>query len=78
MSAQKCGGCRDLGQHIRWCPEVVGPQAARFGQQSERIEALADEVGASAPEVANLLYSASGLARIHAEARAKRWREDRR
>jgi len=78
MSAQRCGGCRDLGQHIRWCPEVVGPSAARLGQQSERIEALADEVGGSALDVANPLYSAASLARVYAEARAKHWREGRR
>ena len=38
-----CGGCNDLGAHARWCPEVHGRLAARYGSQASKAEALADE-----------------------------------
>ena len=44
-----CGGCNDLGAHTRWCPEVHGRLAARYGSQASKAEALADEVGADKP-----------------------------
>lgn len=66
-----CGGCNDLGAHVKWCPAKNGRLAAMYGRQASRAEALADEVGGNVPEAANALYRAAGLlleaARIAAE-----------
>lgn len=72
-----CGGCNDLGAHKRWCPEVHGRLAARYGSQASKAEALADEVGANCPQAANALYRAAGeLARAaqHASDQHHAWK----
>lgn len=52
----KCGGCRDLGAHARWCPEVVGHKASKLGQASEQADALGDFIGSTDPALANAAY----------------------
>lgn len=69
-----CGGCRDLGAHRRWCPEQVGPRAARLGDAAERAESLADQIGALDPAAANDCYRASGRLRERATHEAILWK----
>jgi len=66
-TANPCGGCTGMGAHKRWCEKVVGWHARRLGIQSERAEALADEIGASVPSAANACYWAAS--RLSEEAR---------
>lgn len=54
-----CGGCNDLGAHTRWCPERVGPTAARLGAASERADSLGDFIGGADPHLANEAYRLS-------------------
>lgn len=56
-----CGGCKGLGSHWRWCPEIVGALAHHAGVQAERAESLADQVGSNCAGAANHLYRAASL-----------------
>jgi len=73
----RCGGCRDLGAHIRWCPEVVGPTAARLGDLADQAEDVADRVGPLWPDTANWLYTFAARARAKAQLAAEQWRAGR-
>jgi hypothetical protein len=67
----------DLGAHSRWCPERVGPIAARFGALSERAESLADAIGGLHPNAANHVYRASEDLRVRATREASAWKATR-
>lgn len=68
-----CGGCNDLGAHTRWCPEVVGPKAARLGTEGDRADVMGDRL-AFAPQLANLAYELSGKLWLAAAAEARQHR----
>ena len=61
-----CGGCAGLGAHRRWCPYVVGEQAAYFGQLAEKAEDLGDAIGPNDMGAANLAWQCAGQLRARA------------
>lgn len=74
MTARRCGGCEGQGAHWRWCPELVGPEASRFGILADQAEALGDQVGANNTSAANHLYIAASLLHTQAEERMRRFK----
>lgn len=65
--AGQCGGCRDLGAHIRWCPEAVGPYAAEVGRWAYLADSWGDGVGPNDPALANALWSLASELNSYAE-----------
>lgn len=68
--SRTCGGCEGRGRHWRWCPEVVGAQAHRWGVMADTIEDFADQIGSNDTAAANHLYAAAGLIRSEARTAA--------
>lgn len=68
---RRCGGCEGQGAHWKWCPEVVGQAASRFGQLADQAEALGDQVGPNEMGAANHLWAAAGLLRELARERTQ-------
>lgn len=70
-----CGGCRGEGSHRRWCPEVVGHEAARLGRLAEEAESLGDRIGSNDPSAANRLYEMAEDLTLAAREPADEWKE---
>lgn len=57
--AADCGGCAGLGAHRRWCRAKVGLNASVYGPMGERLNEMADQVGANNAGLASALYALS-------------------
>lgn len=71
----RCGGCKGIGRHRRWCRFVVGSKARLLGRASAELEGLGDRIGSNDPGLSNQLYRLSAEAREKADAAAEEWRE---
>ena len=69
----ECGGCRDLGAHVRWCPEVVGYRASRIGTMSDELNAMGDFIGSSNTFRANKCYDLAEHLKDEAAFEAKKF-----
>ena len=52
----KCGGCRDLGPHDRWCRQVVGYRSSRIGTMADQLQDMGVFIGSSNAELATRCF----------------------
>lgn len=69
----RCGGCRDLGAHAAWCPERVGPVAAKYVKMAAMAESIGDDIGGNEPQWSSTAWGLASWLRLRAREEEAAW-----
>lgn len=67
---RKCGGCKGMGRHTRWCTAVVGTMASLLGRMAEEADSMGDQIGPNNMRASNMAWQLAAVLREDAMARA--------